>query len=102
MLRAGAGLSEASGVSPALVQADALALPLASESFDLAFSALGAIPFVPDLELLHIQVHRVLKPGGRWVFATSHPIRCAFHDVPTEAGSTANISYFDRTHYSAR
>lgn len=102
MLRAGAGLSKASDVSPALVQADALALPLASESFDLAFSAFGAIPFVPDLELLHKQVHRVLKPGGRWVFATSHPIRWAFPDVPTEAGLTANMSYFDRTPYSER
>src|SRR5690625_8036020 len=99
MLRAGAGLSEASGVSPALVQADALALPLTSESLDLAFSAFGAIPFVPDLELLHKHVHRALKPGGRSVFATSHPIRWAFPDVPTEAGLPANVSHFDTRPY---
>lgn len=102
MLRAAQELHTETGLHPGLVQADALALPLASNAFDLAFSAYGAIPFVPDLEQLHREVARVLKPGGRWVFATSHPIRWAFPDVPNEAGLTANKSYFDRTPYSER
>lgn len=100
MLAAGQQLSQRAGFGPQLVQADALALPFANASFDLAFSAYGAIPFVTDLELLHREVFRVLKPGGRWVFSTTHPIRWAFPDVPTEAGLTANRSYFDRTPYS--
>lgn len=100
MLARGQELSHHTGVHPQLVQADAQHLPLADASFDIAFSAYGAVPFVADLGRLHREVFRVLRPGGRWVFSTSHPIRWAFPDVPTEAGLTANRSYFDRTPYT--
>lgn len=43
---------------------------------------------------------RVLLPGGRLVFATSHPIRWAFPDVPGRAGLTVTQSYFDTTPYA--
>ena len=42
---------------------------------------------------------RVLVPGGRWVFATTHPTRWAFPDDPGPGGLTATMSYFDRTPY---
>src|SRR5690625_85068 len=102
MLRAGSAISQRTGNNPPLVQANALQLPFAAESFDLAFSAFGAVPFVADLAHLHQEVARVLRPGGRWVFATSHPVRWAFPDVPTEAGLQATMSYFDRTPYAER
>lgn len=102
MLAVGQELSERTDVHPQLVQADAQALPFADGAFDLAFSAYGAIPFVPDLERVHREVYRVLKPEARWVFATTHPIRWAFPDAPSEIGLTANRSYFDRTPYSER
>jgi len=41
----------------------------------------------------------VLRPGGRWVFSVSHPIRWAFPDDPTERGLTATRSYWDTTPY---
>jgi hypothetical protein len=41
----------------------------------------------------------VLRPGGRWVFATTHPIRWAFPDDPSAHGLTAAIPYFDRSPY---
>src|SRR5690625_5280292 len=69
MLRVGQELSQNTGVFPQLLQADAQALPLAGAAFDLAFSSYGAIPFVPDLDGVHREVSRVLKPGGRWIFA---------------------------------
>jgi len=74
----------------ALVQADAR---------HLAFSAYGAVPFVADPEGIMAEVARVLRPGGRWVFAATHPIRWAFPDDPGPAGLTATQSYFDRTPY---
>ncbi|WP_042383742.1 class I SAM-dependent methyltransferase [Streptacidiphilus melanogenes] len=82
-----------------LVQADATVLPFADESFDLACSAYGAVPFVADTTRLLREVHRVLRPGSRWVFSVTHPIRWAFPDEPGVEGLTATASYFDRTPY---
>lgn len=82
-----------------LVQADARALPFASGSFDVAFTAFGALPFVARPAQVHAEVARVLVPGGRWVFAVTHPIRWAFPDDPSERGLLATRSYFDRRPY---
>ncbi|SEL72067.1 class I SAM-dependent methyltransferase [Streptacidiphilus jiangxiensis] len=86
-------------VTPPLVQADATVLPFADGSFDLACSAYGAVPFAADTARLMREVHRVLKPGSRWVFSVTHPIRWAFPDEPGVEGLTATASYFDRTPY---
>ncbi len=82
-----------------LVQADAGALPFADGSFDLACSAYGGVPFVADSAGVMREVFRVLRPGGRWVFSVTHPIRWAFPDEPGPEGLTATASYFDRTPY---
>lgn len=84
---------------PAYVQADACRLPFADGSFDLAFSAYGAVPFVADSARLMVEVARVLRPAGRWVCSVSHPIRWAFPDAPGPEGLTVARSYFDRTPY---
>ncbi|MFD0883769.1 class I SAM-dependent methyltransferase [Streptosporangium algeriense] len=82
-----------------VVQADAEVLPFAGESFDLACSAFGALPFVADPGAVLSEVRRVLRPGGRLVFSVSHPIRWAFPDDPGPAGLTSDRSYFDRSPY---
>ena|GEM_PF-76311 len=87
------------GVPVPLVQADVCQMPFADNSFDLAFSAFGAIPFVADSALAMQQVARVLRPGARWVFSATHPMRWAFPDDPGPAGLTAIQSYFDRSPY---
>jgi SAM-dependent methyltransferase len=99
MLAAGQGLDAAAGVATPALQADARALPFADGSFDCVFTAFGALPFVPDADRVHAEVARVLRPGGRWVFAVTHPIRWAFPDDPSERGLTATRSYFDHTPY---
>ncbi len=81
------------------MQADAARLPFSDASFDLACSAFGAVPFVADSAAVMREVTRVLRPGGRWVFATTHPIRWAFPDDPGPDGLVAHGSYFDRTPY---
>ena len=45
------------------------------------------------------EVARVLRPGGRWVFAVNHPMRWMFSDDPGPDGLTVTQSYFDRTPY---
>ncbi|MEU3373624.1 class I SAM-dependent methyltransferase [Streptomyces sp. NPDC006660] len=83
----------------ALVEADAGALPFADGSFDLACSAYGAVPFVAEPVKVFREVRRVLRPGGRWVFSVTHPIRWAFPDEPGPDGLSVAASYFDRTPY---
>jgi SAM-dependent methyltransferase len=81
------------------VQADAAALPFRNGSFDLACSAYGGVPFVADSARVMREVARVLRPGGRWVFSMTHPIRWCFPDDPGADGLVARSSYFDRTPY---
>jgi SAM-dependent methyltransferase len=84
---------------PILLQADASALPLPEASVDIACSAFGAIPFVTDSAAVMAEVARVLRPGGRWVFSTNHPMRWCMPDDPGPAGLVVERSYFDRRPY---
>jgi SAM-dependent methyltransferase len=98
-LRHSRRLDARTGTVLPVVQADALALPFPPATFDLAASAYGAVPFVADSAALMAEVARVLRPGGRWVFATSHPFRWVLPDDPGEGGLRVRESYFDRTPY---
>jgi SAM-dependent methyltransferase len=98
-LRQARVLDTRTGVATVLAQADAQQLPFGDSSFDLACSAYGAVPFVSDSAAVMSEVVRVLKPGGRWVFSVTHPIRWCFRDDPGEGGLIATDSYFDRRPY---
>jgi hypothetical protein len=54
---------------------------------------------VADSDRLMAEVFRVLRPGGRWAFSVTHPMRWVFPDDPGEDGLVAQTSYFDRTPY---
>lgn len=99
MLARGQAAMERGGPHVPLVQAGAESLPFADASFDAACSAFGAVPFVADSAHVMREVARVLRPGGRWVFAVNHPIRWIFPDDPGPRGLTATMPYFDRTPY---
>jgi SAM-dependent methyltransferase len=99
MLRHASEASERTGVRVPLVQADALALPFRDAAFDVVCTAFGAVPFVADSGAVMREVARVLRPGGRWVFSITHPMRWIFWDEPDETGLVARNSYFDRTPY---
>ncbi len=99
MLDESKALDEATGIPVPTVLADARDLPFEAGAFDVVFTAFGALPFIADADRVHTEVARVLRPGGRWVFSVTHPIRWAFPDDPSEHGLTAVRSYFDRTPY---
>lgn len=95
-------LDQEHGTTTASVCADARQLPFADASFDIVFASYGALQFVADPETVMAQACRVLKPGGRFAFSVTHPIRWAFPDDPGENGLTACRSYFDTTPYAER
>jgi SAM-dependent methyltransferase len=99
MLRHAARLNASTGIAVPLVQAGAERLPFADATFDVACSAFGAVPFVAEPVTVMREVFRVLRPGGRWVFAVNHPMRWMFSDDPGPGGLTVTQSYFDRTPY---
>jgi SAM-dependent methyltransferase len=102
MLRHGrpdAAATPSTALAVPVVQADAQHMPFSDDTFDLAFTAYGAVPFVGDSAAVMAEAARVLRPGGRWVFSTTHPIRWAFPDSPGPEGLTASMSYFDRSPY---
>ena len=92
-------LNDRTGLRVPLVQCDAGRLPFADGSFDVACSSYGAVPFVADSLGLMREVARVLRPGGRWVFSTTHPFRWCFLDDPGPKGLVVESSYFDRRAY---
>ena len=98
-LRHSQRIDEARRAHVPVAVADATALPFADGSFDLACSSHGAVPFVADSATLMREVARVLRPGGRWVFSVTHPVRWSFPDDPGPAGLVAHESYWDRLPY---
>lgn len=58
--------------SPHLVCANIENLPMADNSFDLVFSSLS-MQWCNDLDAVLLEVKRVLKPGGLFVFSTFGP-----------------------------
>ncbi|HWC21929.1 MAG TPA: class I SAM-dependent methyltransferase [Flexivirga sp.] len=99
MLRQATAIDTRADALLPLAQCDATALPFASTSFDVVFTAYGAVPFVADSAAIMREAARVLRPGGRFVFSTTHPVRWAFPDAPGPEGLVADRSYFDRTPY---
>jgi SAM-dependent methyltransferase len=99
MLLRGRALGASTSLAVPLIQANATHLPFADASFDLACSAYGAVPFVADSAAVMAEVARVLRPGGRWVFSVTHPVRWSFPDDPGPAGLVAHNSYWDRLPY---
>jgi len=83
----------------ATVCATATDLPFGDRSFDLAFSAFGALQFVHDAQRAVDEVARVLRPGARFAFSVTHPVRWSMPDDPGEEGLRVTGSYFDRTPY---
>jgi len=68
MVRALTANAERLGLSAKGLRADAESLPFADESFDLVLGH-AVLHHLPDLGRAFAEFHRVLKPGGRIVFA---------------------------------
>lgn len=92
-------IDDGTGVAVPSLLGTATALPFADGSFDIVFSAFGALQFISEIDVAVAEVARVLRPGGRFAFSITHPTRWSFPDDPGEPGLTASQSYWDRTPY---
>lgn len=95
-------LAQASCAPVPLIQCDGSRLPFGDASFAAVFTAYGVVPFVADSARVMREAARVLRPDGRFVFSTTHPIRWAFPDEPGPEGLTVVQSYFDTRPYAER
>jgi SAM-dependent methyltransferase len=88
-------------------QADAQSLPFDDGSFDLVVCQFGVM-FFPDKRAAFAEVHRVLRPGGRFLFSTwaeladndhaaalSHAVDGLFPDDPPRFITTVPHGYHD-------
>jgi len=87
-------LVRTSGQRVRLVRGNAEQLPFAPESFDIVFCDFGAMTFCDPLRTVP-EAARVLRSGGRLVFATSSPIRTlAEHQNGYRIGRRLLYDYF--------
>ena len=76
------------GLPITFVQADAADLSLISqEEFDLVFSSNGFFVWIADPLAVFSEIHRILRPGGHYVFYDVHPFQRPWKDQvkPIEA-----------------
>jgi SAM-dependent methyltransferase len=64
-----------SGIEATFLEAELLEwMAHTSARFDLAFSSYGAVEWLPDLRAWAEGIHRILVPGGRFVYVEFHPL----------------------------
>jgi ubiquinone/menaquinone biosynthesis C-methylase UbiE len=78
------------GAAVSLVRGDVREIPAGDDRFDVAFSA-WAFQWVDDLTACFAETHRVLRDGGRFVFATPHPV----YGLADPESHRIEESYFD-------
>ncbi|MBX2814825.1 MAG: methyltransferase domain-containing protein [Saprospiraceae bacterium] len=61
-------ICEEIGANPSQVQ----------DTYDLVFTSYGVLDWLPDLNIWASQVHRSLRPGGRFIMIEFHPLLNAF------------------------
>jgi len=87
---------EAAGVPVRLLRADAADLSLLPDAAFDAIVAIYVFPYVEAMADCLAECTRLLRPGGRLIFAQDHPIRASFWDEEMQEESVLPArSYFD-------
>jgi SAM-dependent methyltransferase len=91
----------AGAVAEALVRADAVALPFADGEFDAVVSTFTHTD-IDDPGAAFRECARVLRPGGRFVYAGTHPCFVGPYARATDEGVLVPPGYWDdRLHFDA-
>jgi len=90
-------LAQIAGVDVEFVESDVYAAPdvLAVGSFDLVFTGIGALCWLPDVRGWAQVVSALLKPGGRLFIREGHPVLWALDEERTDGLLALEYPYFE-------
>jgi SAM-dependent methyltransferase len=91
-------LAQAARADVTFVEADvyAAADTLPGASFDLVYTGIGALCWLPDIEGWAAVVAALLRPGGRLFIRDVHPMLMALSDVRDDGLLVVEYPYFER------
>ncbi|MGH8892909.1 MAG: class I SAM-dependent methyltransferase, partial [Actinomycetes bacterium] len=69
---------------------------LGAESFDLVFTGVGALCWLPDIRRWAGVVAGLLRPGGRLFLREGHPMLWALDDIGEDGRLVVEYPYFER------
>jgi SAM-dependent methyltransferase len=89
-------MAEATGASIDYVEGDVYAAPslLGMHEFDLVFTGIGALCWLPSIEQWAQVVADLLRPGGRLFIREGHPMLWALDEMRSDA-IVVNYPYFE-------
>jgi SAM-dependent methyltransferase len=92
------GLAERVGVDVDFVEGDVYSAVdlLGSDSFDLVFTGIGALCWLPSISRWADVVARLLRPGGRLHIREGHPMLWALEDSRDDGLLVVDYPYFER------
>jgi SAM-dependent methyltransferase len=92
------GLAKRVGAEVDFVEGDVYSAVelLGAESFDLVFTGIGALCWLPSISRWAEVVARLLRPGGRLHIREGHPMLWALDDAREDALLVAEYPYFER------
>ena len=97
-LEQGRRLAEAAGVEIEFVESDLYGAPeaLGRERFDLVYTGVGALCWLPDVRRWAGVVASLLRPGGRLFIREGHPILWALTDPREDGLLVVEYPYFEQ------
>jgi SAM-dependent methyltransferase len=92
-------LATRAGADARFVQADAYEAPavLGRGAFDLVFTGVGALCWLPDIRRWAAVVAALLRPGGRLFLREGHPMMWALDEFRDDGLLVVRYPYFERT-----
>ena len=89
-------LAERCGVDATFVVGDVHQAPVILErTFDMVYTGVGAIPWLPDIGAWAAVVSEMLRPGGRFHMTEGHPMAMIFSDEATPDNMAIDYPYFE-------
>ena len=91
-------LVKSSGDDVSFVQSDVYEAvsALGGETFDIVFTGIGALCWLPNIERWAAIVSALLKPGGRLFIREGHPMLWSLADVRPDGLLVVDFPYFER------
>jgi SAM-dependent methyltransferase len=97
-LEVGRGLARSAGVDVRFVQSEVYGAAdvLGEGAFDLVFTGIGALCWIPDIRAWADVVASLLRPGGRLHIREGHPMLWALGDARPDGLLVVDLPYFER------